>query len=315
VTPGPDLRAFEPEKRPMLIDIHVHARNSRPIFRKHPKERPLAHEIIDMMDRHGIDAAVVLCACSPEQRTFFDTTEDIVETCRRFADRLIPFCGLDPRMVANSPDSDFRPMLRAYKEAGVKGVGEYIPNVPFDDPLNMNLFGQVEEAGLPLTFHIAPALGGYYGVYDELGLPRLERVLQTFPGLKLLGHSQPFWAEISADVDDQARRGYPTGQVRPGRVVQLMRRYGNLYGDLSAGSGCNAITRDPAYGIAFLEEFQDRLLFGTDICFADQELPIVDFFRKLRGEKLISAEALEKISWRNAARLLGLDIQGNRVQP
>ena len=69
----------------------------------------------------------------------------------------------------------------------------------FDDPLNMNFFGQVEEAGLPLTFHVAPRSGGCYGCIDEVGLPRLEIVLKTFPKLIFLAHSQPFWAEISTD--------------------------------------------------------------------------------------------------------------------
>ena len=33
--------------------------------------------------------------------------------------------------------------------------------------------------------------------------------------------------------------------------MELLRKYPNLYGDLSAGSGYNAITRDPAFGDAF----------------------------------------------------------------
>ena len=45
-----------------------------------------------------------------------------------------------------------------------------------------------------------------------------------------------------------------------------MRRYPNLYGDLSAGSGFGAISRDPEFGYAFLEEFQDRLYFALDLC-------------------------------------------------
>ena len=82
-------------------------------------------------------------------------------------------------------------------------------NLPFDDPLVWNLFHHVEASGLPLIFHLAPQVGGYYGMVDELHLPRLERTLQRFPKLPFLGHSQPFWAEISADVTDENRNGYP----------------------------------------------------------------------------------------------------------
>lgn len=72
----------------------------------------------------------------------------------------------------------------------------------------------------------------------------------------MLGHSQVFWSEIGADVTMQNRSGYPAGRVTPGRLVELMRDYPNLYGDLSAGSGFNAISRDLEFGCAFLEQFQ-----------------------------------------------------------
>ncbi|MBM4084044.1 MAG: amidohydrolase, partial [Planctomycetes bacterium] len=80
------------------------------------------------------------------------------------------------------------------------------------------------------------------------------------------------------------------------------------HGDLSAGSGFNAISRDSEFGYQFLEEFQDRLLFATDLVYTGQELPIVPYFKKLRDEKLISAEAHEKITWRNANRVLRLGL-------
>ena len=293
----------------MLIDIHVHTCKPR-----HPKvtrmggtHYPSPDTLVEMMDAAGIDKAAVMTVLSPEWRYTLVTPEETLENCRRFPNRLIPFCNMDPRYLSNDTGANFRPLLEAYKELGCKGVGEYIPNLPFDDPLNMNFFGQVEEAGLPLTFHVGPRIGGCYGCFDEAGLPRLETVLRTFPDLVLLGHSQPFWAEISADVTAETRGGYPKGSVTPGRVVELMRAYPNLYGDLSAGSGLNAISRDPEFGYAFMEEFQDRLCFGTDIANVPQELPIVPYFKDLKAKNLISPEAYEKITWQNAVRVLALD--------
>lgn len=292
----------------MFIDIHVHCCKPRHphLARPNGTRYPTPERLIERMDEAGIDRAVVMSGVSPECRYTIVPPEETLEIAARYPGRLVPFCNLDPRYLTNSPRADFRPLLKAYREMGCRGVGEYIPNLPFDDPLNLNVFAQVEEAGLPLTFHLAPALGGYYGCYDELGLPRLERALKSFPGLIFLAHSQPFWAEISADVTGQTRAGYPKGKVRPGRVVELMRRYPNLHGDLSAGSGFNAISRDPEFGAAFLEEFQDRLYFGTDLANDPQPLPIVDHFRALKEEGVLSEAAWEKIAWRNAARLLGL---------
>ncbi len=297
----------------MLIDIHTHTARRRPPAVARPNGRcyPTPESLIRMLDANGIDRAVIFSMVSPECRYTLVPPEETLSICAEWPERLIPFCNLDPRFLTNSPRANFLPLLGAYRELGCKGLGEYIPNLPFDDPLNLNLFKQCEEIGFPLTFHLAPALGGYYGLYDEPGLPRLEKALRACPRLVFLAHSQVFWAEIGPldDVSPEARHGYPKGPIeREGRVIELMRRYPNLHGDLSAGSGLNAIRRDPAFGIRFLEEFQDRLYFGTDIASDPQELEGVPYFRKLKQERLISDEAFEKIAWRNAARLLGLAV-------
>lgn len=295
--------------RTMLIDIHAHTARISGLTRPNGSRYPTPAELLEMMDAAGIDMTVVLSGVSPECRYCYVIPEEVLDICSMYPNRLIPFANVDPRMLTNSRNSNFSDLLEHYKRAGCKGIGEYIPNLPFDDPLNLNLFKQVEELGLPLTFHIAPKIGGFYGCYDELGLPRLENVLRECPSLVLLGHSQPFWAEISRDVTEENRNGYPTGPVSPGRLPELMREYPNLHGDLSAGSGHNAISRDPEFGAQFLEEFQDRLYFGTDIANVPQELPIVEYFQKVKREGLISQVAYEKITWRNAARLLGLELE------
>ena len=90
-----------------------------------------------------------------------------------------------------------------------------------------------------------------------------------------------------------------------------MRRYPNLWADISAGSGHNALTRDRAFGLAFLDEFQDKLLFGTDSCLRSDVNGVwrtVALLRELEASRSLSAEALEKLQWRNAARLLNLDL-------
>jgi hypothetical protein len=292
----------------VLIDIHTHTCRTDAVTRPNGTRYPRPDELVAMLDANGIDRAVILSGVSPECRSVFVTPEEVLGVAAEFPDRLIPFANLDPRMLTNGPNADFGPLLDHYKAAGCRGIGEYAPNLPFDDPLNLTLFEAVEAAGLPLIFHVAPAIGGFYGVYDDLGLPRLERVLKAFPDLVLLGHSQAFWAEISRDVTDGTRAGYPTGPIEPGRVVALMRAYPNLHGDLSANSGFNAISRDREFGLRFLDEFQDRLYFGTDLCNIPQETPIVGWFREIREQGLIREAAHEKIAWRNAARLLALEV-------
>jgi hypothetical protein len=295
----------------MFIDIHTHASTCLGFTRPNGTRYPTPEELLSALDARNIDMAVVLCSVSPEVRYVLVTPFEVMEMARRHPDRFIPFCSVDPRMMRNHVSADFRQMLEFYKKSGFKGIGEFLPNMEFDHPLIMNLFAQVEEVGgLPILFHLSnrPDHNGQYGCYDDIGLPRLEKILKSFPKQIFLAHSQVFWSEISSDVNEADRGKYPAGKVTEGRVVQLMREYPNLHGDLSAGSGYNAISRDLEFGLKFLEEFQDRLYFGTDLANVQQETPIVPFFERLKTEKLISEEAYEKISWRNAAKLFDLDI-------
>jgi predicted TIM-barrel fold metal-dependent hydrolase len=131
--------------------------------------------------------------------------------------------------------------------------------------------------------------------------------LRKFPKLKFLGHSQPFWAEISGDLTEEARNGYPKEKVAEGgTIVRLMREYPNLCGDLSAGSGFNAISRDPEFGYAFLEEFRDRLFFGTDVCDPRNETPLPGYLNEAVEKGYISRECYEQVGWGNAEALLGV---------
>lgn len=160
--------------------------------------------------------------------------------------------------------------------------------------------------GLPVLFHLAERIGGTYGVVDDAGLPRLDTCLRECVNTVFIGHGPAFWSEISLGVNEATRGGYPKGEVIPGRLQQLLKEHPNLYGDLSADSGFNAITRDPYYGYKFLEEFQYKLLFGTDICNVGQTVPIVDYFRQGLTEGRISQVTYDKITERNVTRILGL---------
>ncbi|MBM4081294.1 MAG: hypothetical protein FJ278_16445, partial [Planctomycetes bacterium] len=89
-----------------------------------------------------------------------------------------------------------------------------------------------------------------------------------------------------------------------------MAKYPNLWADISAGSGHNALSRDPSFGLEFMDQFQDKLMFGTDSCRRSdtaEAVPIVGFFKGLRDQRKLSAAAWDKIAWRNAVRLMKLE--------
>jgi len=172
-----------------------------------------------------------------------------------------------------------------------------------------NLFTHCEACEMPVLFHIAPQHGGTYGIVDELHLPRLERMIKKHPKLKFIGHSAAFWCEISDDVDPKGRNGYPTGKIREGRLPKLLREYDNLYCDLSAGSGSNAMMRDPEYAARFMTEFSDRVMYGIDVCtYATNKFQYTfdAFLTKLVEDKAITEEVYWKICRHNAEKMLGL---------
>jgi len=291
----------------MFIDIHAHA---------YRRECPLADgrtcfatpdEVIKRYDELGIEKGAYLPLIGPEEY-LPQSNEDVIEICEQSGGRLFPFCNLDPRGLGNSPEADFSIWIEHYKKRGCKGIGEFMPNLPFEDPRCQNFFKHAEKAGLPIIFDISARLGVGYGIYDDMGLPQLERTLQRFPDLVIFGHGVAFWSEIGVFETPADKATYPSYPVREeGVVPKLMRRYPNLWGDLSANSGYNALARDPEYAVRFLNEFQDKLCFGTDICSADQELPLAGFLIKFRNEGKLSQQAFEKIARKNAIKLLGLD--------
>jgi predicted TIM-barrel fold metal-dependent hydrolase len=77
-----------------------------------------------------------------------------------------------------------------------------------------------------------------------------------------------------------------------------------MLGDLSAGSGYNAFARNPDYAVEFINEFQDKLYFGTDICSAKQDLPMGEFLLNLKNKGAITEEVFAKVARKNAEKLL-----------
>jgi len=294
----------------MFIDIHGHVQKRPGILRDGKPCFASPEELIERHNEVGIERGVLLPMVNVECNYVTQSNDEILEIAQMFPGRFIPFCNIDPRAMSNAADAPLGDLLRYYRDHGYKGIGEVCANLPFLDPLMQNLFKHVQDVGLPLTFHIAHRVGGIYGIYDDPGLPQFETTLQRFPKLSFLCHSQSFWAEMAPLETPADRGGYPQYPINEeGVVPKLFRRYENVYGDLSAGSGHNALARDPDYAVPFIEEFQDRLLFGTDICAPDTPTPLVDFLNRLRNEAKISETVFEKVARENAIRLLDIEAE------
>ncbi|MBI2915049.1 MAG: amidohydrolase family protein [Firmicutes bacterium] len=185
---------------------------------------------------------------------------------------------------------------------GVKVCGELKLRMMYDNPDALRMFCFCGTKKLPVVVHIDyefesgaryPRPNWWYGG----GIEAFERALRACPETLFLGHAPGFWSHISGD-DQWATVPYPKGKVFPGgKLVFMLRSYPNLYCDLSAGSGRNALQRDPEFAKDFLIEFQDRVLYARD-CFDNTH-------QQLLNSLDLPGDVLAKIYSGNASRIVG----------
>ncbi|TYL36059.1 amidohydrolase [Natronococcus pandeyae] len=274
-----------------LVDAHVHLIPEETLDRE-----PLnADQLVAWMDENGIDRAVVLALDSPESYPVMASSPWILDQVETYPDRLIPFCTIDPRTLVYGIDTA-EDLLERYVDRGARGFGELKAGLPIDDSQLETIYELCAEYELPILFHTDEK-----AMMDEVGLPRLEDVLASFPEVDFLAHAHAWWSHIGDDVSEADLGDYPEGEIdEPGRVPELLGEYDNIYGDLSARSGWNALSRDEAFAQEFLESHADQLVFGTDYLYPGQEIPQFDLFDRFDLEESAWAD----IRYRNLEDVL-----------
>jgi predicted TIM-barrel fold metal-dependent hydrolase len=284
----------------MIIDIHNH-----PDWHGHDLTK-----FLENMRVHHIDKSWLLSWESPADEYSPDNIPYIPDTgangpipfarCVSYAERapekFILGYAPDPRR----PGAIDR-LQAAINIYGVRIYGELKLRMMYDNPDAISMYRFCGEKGLPVIVHLD------YEISDETRYPRpnwwygggieaLERAVRACPDTAFIGHAPGFWSHISADGQHN-KVSYPAGKVIPGgKLVDMLNQYSNLYCDISAGSGRNALNRDPEFARLFLMEFQDRVLYGRDS------------FSNIHQEFLntlgLPAQVLEKIYSGNALRLV-----------
>ncbi len=256
-----------------------------------------AEALLRWMDAQDISQAVVLPLVNPEASSYPLTSDFVLAQTKPYRDRLVPFCSIDPRTSYRGGLQGLIDMLRKYQDAGAMGFGEHKPGIAVDDPRNLRIHQACGEVGMPLLFHLDNQRNT-----DEAGLPGLEKAVAHSPKCNFVGHGPGWWASISGDAKQSDLGGYPKSKTVPGGAIdRLMEKYPNIYGELSAGSGANSISRNLEFGREFLIRNQDRIMFGTDFLSPGQNVPQFELFEK----KLeLPVEVQEKVFRSNARKLL-----------
>ncbi len=147
--------------------------------------------------------------------------------------------------------------IERYLKRGAVVVAEQKFGVDCDSPAMQKIYMLAEAHDVPVLMH------WQFAMYN-FGFERFSTMLDKYPRVNFIGHAQTWWANIDRNHADQTVL-YPKGRVTPGGLTdRYLSDYPNMYADLSAGSGLNALTRDEAFTREFLTRHQGKLLFGSD---------------------------------------------------
>lgn len=224
-----------------VLDLHFHMRRT--------PEQNVAH-----LDGCGVSNANLL--------TRSGAAAQVDEIQARYPGRFTWFASAD----ITKPEAE-QQLTEAVK-SGAGGLGEIKFHVAADGPELRRMYALAADLGVPILVHFQEVPHfATEGVFST-GFQNFEAILKAYPKTRFIGHADAFWANISSGYANDA--AYPDGPIKPGGITdKLLGDYSNLYGDLSANSGNNALSRDPAFTVDFLKRHHNKLMFGSDCSCSD----------------------------------------------
>src|SRR3954454_1061230 len=264
-----------------VIDIHQHTNYSG-----RTNEELIAHQ-----EKMGITRTVLLPAGSKYGLAAGAGGNDtVVELARAYPKRFVFFANELPDI----PEA--KTVIEKYLKAGALGIGEQKFHVDSDSKPMQLIADIARDHKVPVLMHFQ------HDTYN-LAFDRFHRLLDKYPGVNFIGHAQTWWGNI--DNNHQQAVMYPKGPVTPGGITdRLLSDYPNMYGDLSAGSGLNALLRDEDHARNFLARHRDKLIYGSDCSDHDGAGPNCSGSQQLATVKRLApdAEAVRKMLYVNATR-------------
>lgn len=281
-----------------IIDIHQHT-----TYRERTVEQLLAHQ-----RAMGVTQTILLPSGSPVKRASTGDgihnglggvgaggNESALAMSRQFPAEF--YFGVNE--VTDLPDA--RREIAKYIDLGAIIIGEQKFGVECDSLESQLLYAMATEFKVPILLHFQ------HGTYNS-GFDRFHRMLEKYPQTTFIGHAQTWWANIDKNHTDQ-KNLYPKGPVTAGGLTdKYLSDYPNMFADMSAGSGLNALQRDEDHTRGFLERHQNKILYGSDCDdrvgsgAACQGSRTIATIRKLAGNKTVE----RKILFENSKKLFGI---------
>ena len=280
-----------------IIDIHQHLNYSG-----RSDDALLAHQ-----RAMGISTTILLPAGRPVERasTHAGKSNGLAaqasgnEACFAFAAAHKASYLTGANEVPDLPDAAGE--IVKFLKRGAILIGEQKFGVPCDAPVMQRIYEIAQAHDVPVLMH------WQFDTYNH-GFDRFHRMLAKYPKVTFLGHAQTWWANVDRNHADQTVL-YPKGPVtRGGLTDRYLSDYPNMFADMSAGSGLNALSRDEAFTRDFLARHQDKLVYGSDCSDADGGGPkctggqTIALIRRLAPSKAVE----RKLLYENARKLFRL---------
>ncbi|WP_018616960.1 amidohydrolase family protein [Segetibacter koreensis] len=284
-------------KKEPIIDIHQHIH-----YHERTDEQMLFHQM-----EMGIATSILLPAGRPVNSA---STHNGISNglqaeagenaeCYLFAQKHSKEFLFGANNVPDLPDAI--PEIEKYLKLGAVVIGELKFGIECDSTEMQKIYQLAQAYKVPVLMH------WQYQMYNY-GFERFYKMLEKYPRVNFIGHAQTWHANLDKEHKDQSVL-YPKGAIAKGGLTEAyLSNYPNMFGDLSAGSGLNALTRDEAFTRDYLNRHQNKLLFGSDCadmagkgkdCDGSQ---IIEAVRRLAPTK----EVERKLLYENAKKLFRL---------
>lgn len=197
----------------MIVDLHTHIFSPRIkknrskyididacfaiLYSSSDAKMVTADELIENMDKEGIDISVVLNYGWTTHELCVETNDYILESIARYPKRLLGFCSVQPRSLQAALDE-----IERCAKGGIKGVGEMRPDMQLldlmDEEVMQPFIETVTRHNLILLTHTSEPVGHDYAGKGSITPDMLYPLITSFPDLTLVcshwGGGLPFYA-------------------------------------------------------------------------------------------------------------------------
>ena len=176
-----------------------------------------AEDLIAVMDRDGVDWAVVCGFAWQDQGLCREHNDYLLEVVARYPDRLIGMAIVQPRAVREAPIE-----LERCLEAGLRGLGELMPDGQGfsleETGLLVPLAELLQERGLPLLTHVSEPFGHDYRGKGHTSPQQVMALAESLPHLNIIcahrGGGLPFY-ELMPEVAEVLHNVYYDSAASP----------------------------------------------------------------------------------------------------